>query len=177
MAEESALSGEVVATRPRASNRHPLDFVEADGEPSTIVELRRPYRGVVRHDGRLFERAAVPQIGGDARGPKTVIANPRRDPRGHRPPPHHLVGVGLGQGRFREFARAATDRRKQWSRGIGREAAAFDVVVEVGFEIVVAWHPACFDQRCPDLPVEDQKTFMSAIRKHREPGGSVTPLE
>ena len=34
-------------------DRHPLDFVEADGKAPTIVELRRADRGVVRK--RCFE--------------------------------------------------------------------------------------------------------------------------
>jgi hypothetical protein len=58
-----------------SSNRNPLHFVEAHLVAPAIVELRGAGRGVVRHGGRIFERAAVFQIGRDAGRPEGVIAD------------------------------------------------------------------------------------------------------
>ena len=61
------------------SNRHPLDLVERHLVAAAIVELRRARRGVVRHRGGLFERAAVLKIGRDPGRAKRVVADLRLD--------------------------------------------------------------------------------------------------
>jgi hypothetical protein len=57
------------------SNRNPLHLVEVHLVASAIVELRGAGRGVVRHRGGVFERAAVFQIRRDAGRPEGVIAD------------------------------------------------------------------------------------------------------
>jgi len=46
----------------------------------------------------LFERTAVLQISGDARGAKDVVANSRGDASGFGATLNHHIGVGLGSG-------------------------------------------------------------------------------
>lgn len=50
---------------------------------------------MVGHGRRLFQRAAVLEIGGDPRGPDAVIADRRLDPGRRRPAPDHRIGIGL----------------------------------------------------------------------------------
>ena len=45
------------------SNHHSFHLIEADLVASAVVELGRAGRGVVRHSGGLFERAAVLKVG------------------------------------------------------------------------------------------------------------------
>ena len=63
------------------SNEYPLHLVERHFLGAAIVKLRRARRGMVRHLRGAFKRAAVLQIGGDARGAKGVIADARGDRR------------------------------------------------------------------------------------------------
>ena len=57
-------------TLQRELYRNPLHLVGP-----AIVELRGAGRGVVRHRGGVFERAAVFQVGGDAGRAEGVIAD------------------------------------------------------------------------------------------------------
>jgi hypothetical protein len=54
-------------------NEYPLHLVEGDFLRSPIIELRRACRGMVRHLRGALQRAAVFQIGGDARGAKGMV--------------------------------------------------------------------------------------------------------
>ena len=79
----------------RSLNHHPLDLIEAHFVVPTIVKLRGARAGVVRHRGSFFERTAVLEIGGDARGAEGVIADFRLDAGRRRAPPDHGIGVRL----------------------------------------------------------------------------------
>ena len=57
------------------SNQHPLHLVERHFLGAAIIKLRRAGAGMVRHLRGAFERAAVLQIGGDARRAKRVVAD------------------------------------------------------------------------------------------------------
>jgi hypothetical protein len=57
------------------SNRNPLDFIKVHLIALAIVELRRAGRGVVRHGGGVFERAAVFQVRRDPGRTEGVIAD------------------------------------------------------------------------------------------------------
>src|ERR1700678_1664724 len=77
------------------SNRNPLHLVEAHLVAPAIVELRGPGRGVVRHSGGVFERAAVFQIGCNPCRPEGLIADLRLDAGAGGAPADHGVGIGL----------------------------------------------------------------------------------
>jgi len=62
------------------SNRNPLDLVEVHLVATAIVELRGAGRGVVRHGGRVFERAAILEVRGDPGCPEGMIADLGLDP-------------------------------------------------------------------------------------------------
>jgi hypothetical protein len=64
------------------SYENSFHLVDGDFLGAAVVELRRACRGVVRHLRRLFERAAVLQISGDARRPKDEVADLRADAGG-----------------------------------------------------------------------------------------------
>src|SRR5580693_8606988 len=80
---------------PAASNDDPLDLIEAELVAPAIIELRSARRGVVRHRGGLLERAAVLEIGRDARRPETVVAELGDDASRRRAPADHRIGVRL----------------------------------------------------------------------------------
>ena len=124
----------------RKSNQNALHLVQAHVVAPPVVELGCPRGGVVRHGGGLFERAAVLEIGRDARRPKRVIADFRPDIGRCRAAADHGVGIGLGKRRRRQRIRAAADRPKQRPLRIAGEAAAVDIGVKVGLKIVVAGH-------------------------------------
>src|SRR5258708_4573202 len=71
------------SSNPRADrstlNRNPLHLVEAHVVAPAIVGLRGAGRGVVRHRGGVFQRAAVFQIRRDTGRPEGVIADLRLD--------------------------------------------------------------------------------------------------
>ena len=87
-------------------NRNPLHLVEAHFVAPAIVELRRAGRGMVCHRRSVFERAAIFQIGGDARCPKGVIADLGLDAGAASTPADHGVSILLGQGGFGELRRS-----------------------------------------------------------------------
>ena len=68
------------------SNQHPLHLDERNFLSAAVVKLRRARRGVVRHLRGAFKRAAILQIGSDARGPKGVVADARGDAHGFGAP-------------------------------------------------------------------------------------------
>ena len=68
-----------VNDHPRALRRirldsDPFDFVQRERIPGAIVELRRPGRLVRGDELRVFDRAAVLEVGGDPRRPERVAA-------------------------------------------------------------------------------------------------------
>src|SRR5271170_835889 len=91
------------------SNSYAFNLIKTDFIPPAIVELRRAGRGMVRHRGGLFERAAVLQVSGDAGCPEAVIAELASDAGCRRAPADHRIGVGLRQHRARQLAGAAPD--------------------------------------------------------------------
>ena len=62
------------------SDQNALHLVEAEFVLPTVVELGGAGRDVVGHGCRLLQRAAVLQVGRDARSPEGVIADPRGNP-------------------------------------------------------------------------------------------------
>ena len=62
---------------------------------------------MVGHGGRFFQRAAVLEIGGDAGGPETVVADLRRNICSRGAAADHNEGIGLGQGNCRKPTGAA----------------------------------------------------------------------
>ena len=114
------------------SNENPLHLVERDFLGPAIIKLRRARRGMVRHLRGAFKRAAVFQIGGDARGAKGVVADARSDAAGFGAPLNHRIGVGLGQGVAGELAGRAAVGLKQKRLRLGRQPRAVDIFVKVG---------------------------------------------
>jgi len=122
------------------SNEYPLHLVERHFLRAAIVELRRARARMVRHLRCLLKGAAVLQVRGDARRPKRVVANLGRDAGRPGAPLDHLVGVGLGQGIAGELAGRAAVGLEQERLRVARKARAVDVLVQIGFEVVVARH-------------------------------------
>jgi len=85
-------------------NENPFHLVERHFLGAAVVKPRRARRGMVRHLRGLFERTAVLQISGDARGAKDVVANSRGDASGFGATLNHRIGVSLGQGVAGELA-------------------------------------------------------------------------
>jgi hypothetical protein len=54
----------------------PLDLIQAGLIIAAVVELGGAGRGVIGNQSRLLQRAPVLEIGGDAGGAESVIANP-----------------------------------------------------------------------------------------------------
>jgi hypothetical protein len=82
----------------RGSNHHALDLIEREFTAPPVIELRGARAGMVRHAGRLLERAAVFQVGGDPGRAEAVIADLCANAGRGGAPSDHEVGVGLGQG-------------------------------------------------------------------------------
>jgi hypothetical protein len=76
------ICGDSLSPSAAGSNRNPLHLVEAHLVASAIVELCGAGRGVVRHGGRVFERAAVLQVRRDSGRPEGMIADPGLDASG-----------------------------------------------------------------------------------------------
>ena len=95
---------------------------------------------MVRHLRGALQRAAVLQIGGDARGAKGVVADARGDPGGFRAPLNHRVGVGLRQGGAGELPDRAAVSLEQKRLRLLRQPRAVDICVKVGLSIVMAGH-------------------------------------
>jgi len=81
-----------------ALNQNPLDLVEAHFVAPAVVELGGAGAGMVGHRCGLLQRAAVLEIGRDARRPETVVADLGLDAGRRGSPADHRMGVGLGQG-------------------------------------------------------------------------------
>src|ERR1700677_3760026 len=79
------------------SNPDPLHLIEAEFLAPAIIQLRRARAGMVRHLRRLFQRAAVFQIGRDSGCPETVVAQPGRNAGRRRTSADNGIRVPLGQ--------------------------------------------------------------------------------
>src|SRR5215467_3775979 len=73
------------------------DLIERDAVLASILELRRPRRGVRRHLARLLERASVLEVGRDARAAEGVVADFGGDAGRLGPTAHHSPSVGSVQ--------------------------------------------------------------------------------
>ena len=102
--------------------------------------LRRPGRGMVRHERGVLKRPAVFQIRRDTRRPKRMVAHARGDAGGFRASLNHHIGIRLGQGIAGELAGRAAVGLEQERLRIARESCAVDVGVKVGFKVVMARH-------------------------------------
>ena len=105
---------------------------------------------MVRHLRGAVKRPAVLAIGGDARGPKRVVADLGRDLGRLGAPLNYRIGVRLGQGIAGETASHTAVGLKQLRLRIAREPHAVDVRVPIGFEIVVARHGVLLAARRAD---------------------------
>ncbi len=125
---------------------------------------------MIGHRRGFFERAAILQISRYPRRPKRMIADLRGDPSGVSAAADHLVGVGLGQGRFGELVRASADRAEQWPLRIGRQASDVDIGVQIGLKIVMAGHGVAlatlFVQQHPQAAVLHE----NVLDLHRQSG-------
>ena len=92
------------------SKPYPLYLLLRKALLSPIVKLSGPRALVCRHFLRVFEGAAVGEIGRDAGRPKTVIADRRVDTDGNRAAPDHAPGIGLRHGLFEEHGRGVPRR-------------------------------------------------------------------
>ena len=95
---------------------------------------------MVRHLRGLLERPLVLEVGGDPGRAESMIADRRRDPGLPRPPADHLPGVRLGERPVRQRFAVPVDGPEHDPLAILPEAAAVEIVVEVGLEGVVAGH-------------------------------------
>jgi hypothetical protein len=77
---------------------------------------------------RLFERAAVLEIGRDPGRPEAVIANLGADPGCGRAPADHGIGIRLRQYGARQLAGAAADRAEQRPLGAAAPPGAVNSV-------------------------------------------------
>ncbi len=121
-------------------DHHPLDLVERNFLGAAVVKLRRARRGMVRHLRGAFERTAVLEVGRDARRAERVVADLRGDAGGSGTPLNHLIGVCLGQGVAGELAGRAAVGLEQERLRVVRKARAGEILMQVGFEIVMAGH-------------------------------------
>jgi hypothetical protein len=80
----------------RKLDRNALHFVEVDFVAPAVVELCGASRGMVRHGGRVFQRAAILKICGDPGCTERVISDGGLYANGRRAPTDHGVGIGLG---------------------------------------------------------------------------------
>jgi len=92
---------------------------------------------MVRDIGGLFQRTAVLQVGGNARGPERVVAHRGTD-AGRRPAPHHRKGVGLGQRLAGKLRGSTAEALEQGRPRRILQARRLDIVVEITFQRVVA---------------------------------------
>ena len=114
------------------SNENSFNLVERDFLGAAVVKLRRARAGMVRHLRRLFKRATVFQVGGDAGCAKGVVADMRDDAARFGAPLNHRIGVRLGQGIAGELAGRAAVGLKQQRLGLGRQPRAVDIFMQVG---------------------------------------------
>jgi len=89
--------------------------------------------GVLRH----FQLAAILQVGGDAGGAESVIADARLDAGRFRAALDHAVGVLLVHRFFGQEARFAGRRAEQVTVRVTGDAGRLDVLVQEVIEIVV----------------------------------------
>ena len=105
-----------------------------------IIQGSRPRRFVRCHLLRDFPPTAVLQVLRDSCGPERVIPNLRSNAGGQGPPPNHPKYIGLRDripcGRFGSPRHGP----EQVALGLIGESGGRDVLVEIGFEIVVAGH-------------------------------------
>lgn len=92
---------------------------------------------MVRHSGRVLERAAVLQVRSNTRRPERVIADLRADAGRDRAAPNHRIGIGLGQDGRAQSGGAALDRPEQWAPRVIGDADAIEIGVQIRFERVV----------------------------------------
>ena len=106
------------AQKRRPLDHNPLDLIEADLVAAAVIELRRSRRGMVRHRGGLFERAAILEIGGDPGRPEAMVAELGSDAGCRGAPADHRIGIRLRQHGVRQLVGAASDRAEQRPLGI-----------------------------------------------------------
>ena len=155
------------------SHPDPLDLVKADVISPTVIELRCPRAGVVRHGGGVLERASILQVGGNSCCPEAVIADPRADASGDRPPLYHDVGIGLGQGGAAELPSASANRPEEPSFRIRANPGPIEISVEVDLERVVTGHlvplAAFLPQAHPEAPVLHEDVLHAHAKRRADP--------
>jgi hypothetical protein len=124
----------------RLADAGELQDIERHFLGASIVELCRPRRGVVSHLRRALQSSAVLEVGGHACRPKRMITDLGGDVGRPRPPLDHCIGVRLGQGIAGELPGRPIVALEQKRLRIAREPRAVDILVQIGFEIVVARH-------------------------------------
>ena len=122
------------------SNRDPLDLIERDLVPGAIVELGGARAFVRRHCLRIFQRAALIEIGGDASCPEHMTAELDLETRFGRAPPDHLIGVDAVHRVLRQPAGLAGGRAEEGGLAGIADAGRVEIFVDELFELVMRRH-------------------------------------
>src|SRR5208282_3313512 len=106
----------------------------------TVVEFGGAGTFVSCHSLSVLKRAAVVEIGGDAGGAESVVANRRRNIRVTRAALEHAPGVRLRHRAISQNAGAPDGRAEQRPSAIIGKFGGLDVVLQVVLEMMVAGH-------------------------------------
>jgi hypothetical protein len=118
-------------------DRDSLDLVERNLVLSAVVKLGCPRRFVVSDLLRHFQLAAVLQIRRNAGRPKGMIANPRLDAGGFRPPADDAVSVLLEEGIGGKLAGLAAGAAEEIAVDVIGDAGRLDIIVQTLVETMM----------------------------------------
>src|SRR5271166_6760321 len=122
------------------SNRNALDLIERDLISGAVIQLRGARALVCGHKLRVFQRAAVVEISGDAGRTKTVATDAGLQASRSSAALNHVPGIDAVHRSLRQQPRA-TERRAEEGRLAGvANPGGLGVFVEIGFEVVMRRH-------------------------------------
>jgi hypothetical protein len=154
------------------SQPDPFDFLLREAFLRSVVKFGRARAFMRGHCLRVFERAAVAEIGGDPGRAKRVVADRRHDARGCRPPADHAPGVFLPHRLFGQHGGGVSRAgAEQPALAIFGDAGGGDVSVQCFGKCVMTRHHvflAAFlmQQHSPTGPLRPK-----ILHLHRERGG------
>ena len=165
----------------QTSDEDPLDVIEADVVGAPIVEPGGPGVGMVGHLARLFQRAAIFEVGSDAGTPKGMVADRRGDAGALGPAAHHGMGLTRRDSTAGQPLMATAgpggDRGKQRGFRLMAEPARIEIGVQIGLEIVVAGHlmtlAALFVEPHPEAALVDEDAFDPHAGRGADPGEGI----
>jgi hypothetical protein len=117
-----------------------FDLIERDLVVRAIVKFGGARTLVGGHGLGIFKRTAVVEIGGNAGGAKSMIADCRGNASVPRAALKHAPRVGLRHRALGQNAGAADSRAEKRTLAIVGETRGLDVVLQVGLEIMMAGH-------------------------------------